>query len=77
MSDLISQPDAKPTRKVALAAVIGPPLAAALYALLYMTAIEIPEVIAAPLGALAAAAVGYWVKERAPVDEPGPGRNRA
>lgn len=77
MSDLISQPDAKPTRKVALAAVIGPPLAAALYALLYMTGIEIPEVIAAPVGALAAAVVGYWVKERAPEAWIGTGRDRA
>lgn len=66
MSDLISQPNAAPTRKITLAAAVGAPLSAALYALLTMTGIELPEVIAAPIGALAAALVGYWVKERAP-----------
>lgn len=77
MSDLISQPSNKPTRKVALAAVIGAPLAAAVTALLAMTGISIPDALAAPLGALAAAAVAYWVKERAPVKSVEPGRGRA
>lgn len=76
MSDLISQPSSAPTRKVALAAVIGAPLAAAVTALLAMTGISIPEELAAPLGALAAAMVAYWVKERAPTDLIAPGRGR-
>lgn len=66
MSELINQPSRKPTRKIELAAAVGAPLSAAVYALLYMSGIEIPEVIAAPMGALLAALVGYWVRERAP-----------
>lgn len=67
MSELISQPSNAPTRKVAAAAIIGAPMSAAFSAFINLLfGVDIPEEIAAPIGALIGAAVAYFVRDYGP-----------
>lgn len=72
MADLVNQPDNWPTRKLMVAAAVGPAAVEAWPGLVALVTPDLVPVLAGPgvsglVGAFAALAVGYFVRDRANV----------
>ena len=65
MAETINQPSAAPTRKIAAAAGVGLPAAVLIAWALSRYEIAMPPEVAAALGSLLSAVIGYVVRERA------------